>query len=465
MLHRTVLPPSESLDHALTEVVRLLPKRAKLERYKPNRQEMYILRRETLPDLSGFVPLLDEIDIKDYEDLPAQPNVLLQPLFPEIGRHHYVSFAFAVGAYHGTKLGWRKKNGKTSLHIYIDHNSKEPVKAFDEIFRCLGLAEQIHVDTSRPEGYQIVSSTLSIDCGSAQHLPEGILFNPWTVTIDGLSDIAERLRDAPFANDQGTCHRCVWCSTAEYATLFAQRRHEPGPWTVSLYAQVSKGAVQPSVMPIATCYLPKEQVVEVEFDATTKQATIYSVFPLNPPTTNGDPVLAGGCSPLDPFIADWSFLQQVWQQKPDMESLIHAIRTDDRCEPLDEDRWEPEPKAQVAASDIADKLTEKLEPVLAGRLTTLSNTIWAGGVHDLCPELLPEPCLAMSLSPERVAQIAFPLNAADKSAVKQAFAQIEIDEEWWLGNAKDFLTYLTTWLKLLSRAKKKGQGVVVIFYG
>lgn len=372
MLHRTVLPPSETLDHALTEVMRLLPKRAKLERYKPDRPEMYILRRETLPDLSNFVSLLDEFNITDYEDRPAKPGALVQPLFPEIGTHHYVSFNFAPGTYHGTHLGWRMK---------------------------------------------------------------------------------------------GTSHRCVWCSAAEYATLFAQRRNEPGPWNISFYGHLRKGSIPPTVMPIATCYLPKEQVVEVEFDATARQATLYSVFPLNLPTPDSEPVEVGGCSPLDPFTVDWSFLQQVWQQKSDMEALIHAIRTDDRCDPLDDDRWEPEPKAQVAASEIADRLVEKLDPILAGRLAALSNAMWAGGIHDLCPELLPEPCLAMSLSPERVAELAFTLGAVDKAAIKQAFTQIEVDEDGWLGNAKDFLAYLTTWLKLLSRAKKKGHGVVVIFYG
>lgn len=218
-------------------------------------------------------------------------------------------------------------------------------------------------------------------------------------------------------------------------------------------------------MPIATCYLPKEQVVEVEYDEATRQTTLYSVFPLNPPTPDTGPVLAGGCSPLDPFIVDWAFLQQTWQQKPDIAALIHTIRSDDRCEALDDNRWEPEPKAQVAASDIVELLIPHIDPTLATRLTRLSQSVWAGGVHDLCPEQLPEPCLAMSLSPERVAQLDFTLTAADKAAIKTAFAQIDVDEEWWLGNAKDFLAYLTTWLKLMSRAKKNSRGVVVIFYG
>lgn len=465
MLHRTVLPPSESLDHALTEVMRLLPKRAKLERYKPDRAEMYILRRETLPDLSNFVSLIDEITITDYEDQPARFSLLTQPLFPELGAHHFVSFHFAPGAYHGSHFGWRRKDGKIELAVHLAQHVAEPVKALEEMWRCLGLQDLIHVDTSRPEGYRVVSTALAIRFSSVLSLSDGTLVNPDTVFIPDLPDLEDRLRRAPFADALGTSNRATWCSAAEYATLFARRGGERGPWNVSFYGNLRKGAVPPTVMPIATCYLPKEQVVEVEFDAVTRQATLYSVFPLNPPTTNADPVLAGGYSPLDPFAVDWSFLQQVWQKKTDMAALIHAIRSDDRCEPLDEDRWEPEPKAQVAASDIVDQIVGKVEPVLARRLTTLSNTVWAGGVHDLCPELLPEPCLAMSLSPERVAQLAFTLSAGDKAAIKHAFTQIEVDEDWWLGNAKDFVAYLTTWLKLLSRAKKNGHGVVVIFYG
>lgn len=465
MLHRTVLPPSASLDHALTEVMRLLPKRAKLERYKSDRPEMYTLRRETLPDLSNFVSIIDEITITDYEDQPARFSSLTQPLFPELGDHHFVSFHFAPGSYHGTHLGWRRKDGKIELAVHLAQHVADPVKALEEMWRCLGLHDLIHIDTSRPEGYRVVSTALPIKLSSALSLSDGILVNPESVIIPDLPDLDDRLRRAPFADTLGTCNRATWCSAAEYATLFARRGDERGPWNISFYGNLRKGTVPPTVMPIATCYLPKEQVVEVEFDAATRQATLYSVFPLNPPTTDADPVLAGGCSPLDPFIAEWSFLQQVWQKKSDMAALIHAIRSDDRCEPLDNDRWEPEPKAQVAASDIVELLIPHIDPALAACLTRLSQCVWAGGVHDLCPEQLPEPCLAMSISPERVAQLAFNLSTADKSAIKTAFAQIDVDEDWWLGNAKDFLAYLTTWLKLLSRAKKNDRGVVVIFYG